>query len=188
MTKSSTAMHMDKVRSKTRTTIGEERVYESVFLRRSYREGAPVKHTTLATLAAPPESAIEVLKASLASKALVVAGNGLEITRSLPHGHAAAVAAQAKELGSPAMLGPNCRARDIVLALIVARVCQPRSKLATTRWWADTTLAEDFCPGQVSTDKVYTAMDWRQPATSTGEETRPKTPDLGGGPGPVGAV
>lgn len=153
-------MHVAKVKSRTVNKAGEERVYESVLLRRSYREGAKVKHLTLANLSALPESAIEVLKASLAGKALVVAGDGLEVTRSLPHGHVAAVAAQAKLLGLPGMLGPDSPARDLVLALIIARVCRPGSKLATTRWWQDTTLAEDFGVAHAGTDEVYAAMDW----------------------------
>lgn len=153
-------MHVARVRSKTVNKAGEERVYESVLLRRSYREGAKVKHATLANLSALPASAVEVLKASLAGKALVAAGDGLEVTRSLPHGHVAAVAAQAHALRLPALLGPASPARDLVLALVIARACRPGSKLATTRWWQDTTLAEDLGVADASTDGVYAAMDW----------------------------
>ncbi|HEY5224111.1 MAG TPA: IS1634 family transposase [Microbacteriaceae bacterium] len=160
MTTTSTAMHVAKVKSKSTNKAGEERVYESVLLRRSYREGAKVKHATLANLSALPESAVEVLKASLAGKTLVVAGDGLEVTRSLPHGHVAAVWAQAKALGLPTMLGPAGPARDLGMALIIARVCRPGSKLATTRWWHDTTLATDLGVASAGTDEVYAAMDW----------------------------
>lgn len=153
-------MHVARVRSRTTNKAGEERVYESVLLRRSYREGAKVKHATLANLTALPDSAIEVLKASLAGKTLVAAGDGLEVTRSLPHGHVAAVAAQAHALGLPALLGTASPRRDLVLALIIARVCRPASKLATTRWWQDTTLASDYGVAAASTDDVYAAMDW----------------------------
>jgi len=153
-------MHVAKVKSKSTNKAGEERVYESVLLRRSYREGAKVKHATLANLSALPESAVEVLKASLAGKTLVVAGDGLEVTRSLPHGHVAAVWAQAKALGLPTMLGPAGPARDLGMALIIARVCRPGSKLATTRWWHDTTLATDLGVASAGTDEVYAAMDW----------------------------
>ena len=153
-------MHVAKVKSRTRNKAGEERVYESVLLRRSYREGAKVKHTTLANLSALPGSAIEVLKASLAGKTLVVADDGLEVTRSLPHGHVAAAWAEAKALRLPAMLGPASPVRDLVMALIIARVCRPASKLATTRWWQDTTLAEDLGLASTGTDEVYAAMDW----------------------------
>ena len=160
MSTTTTAMHVAKVKSRTRNKAGEERVYESVLLRRSYREGAKVKHTTLANLSALPGSAIEVLKASLAGKTLVVADDGLEVTRSLPHGHVAAAWAEAKALGLPAMLGPASPVRDLVMALIIARVCKPASKLATTRWWQDTTLAEDLGLASTGTDDVYAAMDW----------------------------
>ena len=55
---------------------------------------------------------------------------------------------------------PEHRHRDIALALVIARVCRPGSKLATTRWWADTTLAADLGVDHASTDEVYAAMDW----------------------------
>src|SRR5664280_880650 len=98
--------------------------------------------------------------ASLAGKTLLVAGEELEVTRSLPHGHVAAVPAQAQRLGLPNLLGPVGRQRDVAVALIVARVCRPGSKLATTRWWTDTTLAADLGLTEVSTDEAYAAMDW----------------------------
>ena len=96
----------------------------------------------------------------MTGQALVVPGQDLEVTRALPHGHVAAVHAQAKALGLPALLGPAGRERDIALALIIARVCRPSSKLATTRWWTDTTLAADLGVDDATTDEVYAAMDW----------------------------
>jgi len=72
----------------------------------------------------------------------------------------AAVAAVARALGLPGLLGPAGRMRDVALALIIARVIKPGSKLATTSWWADTTLAEDLGVAGASTDEVYAAMDW----------------------------
>ena len=153
-------MHVAKIVNRRKNKAGEDRVYESVLLRRSYREGAKVKHETLANLSALPETALEVLAASLSGKTVVVAGEGLEITRSLPHGHVAAVWAQANALGFPALLGPASRSHDLALALIIARVCRPGSKLSTTRWWADTTLTDDLGVAGASTDEVYKAMDW----------------------------
>src|SRR5664280_1730427 len=100
------------------------------------------------------------VRASLAGKTLLLAGEDLEVTRSLPHGHVAAVLAQAQRLGLPNLLGPVGRQRDVAVALIVARVCRPGSKLATTRWWTDTTLAADLGLTEVSTDEAYAAMDW----------------------------
>jgi hypothetical protein len=96
----------------------------------------------------------------LAGKTLVEAGEGWEVERSLPHGHVAAVWAMAHKLGLAKLLGPACPERDLALALVVARAVQPGSKLATTRWWAGTTLAEDLGVAGASSDDVYGAMDW----------------------------
>lgn len=138
----------------------KDKVYETTLLRRSYREGGKVKNETLANLSHLPAETIGLIRESLAGKSHVVAGAGWQINRSLPHGHVAAVLSQAKALGMAELLGPPCPERDIALALIVARVCRPASKLATTRWWQSTTLAEDFGVGDASSDDVYAAMDW----------------------------
>jgi len=139
---------------------GRERVYETHLLRRSRRVDGKVRNETLANLSHLPAEAISAVKAVLAGKSVLVAGEGLQVTRSLPHGHVAAVLGQAYALGLPALLGPAGRQRDLALALIVARVCRPGSKLATTRWWADTTLAHDLGVADAGTDEVYAAMDW----------------------------
>jgi Transposase DDE domain len=170
MTKTPGAMHVAKITTKRVDKSGQPREYVSHLLRRTYRDGARVKHETLANLTPLPQAAIDAVRASLAGKALVVAGEGLEVTGSLPHGHVAAVHAQAKALGLPGLLGPAGRERDIALALIIARVCRPGSKLATTRWWADTTLAADLGVADATTDEVYAGMDWlagRQEAIET---------------------
>jgi len=160
MTKTSGAMHVAKITTRRVDKSGQPREYVSHLLRRTYRAEGKVKHETLANLSPLPAPAIEAVRAALAGKTLVVAGEGLEVIRARPHGHVAAVHAQAKALGLPAMLGPAGRHRDIALALIIARVCRPGSKLATTRWWADTTLAEDLGVADVTTDEVYAGMDW----------------------------
>jgi hypothetical protein len=152
-------MHVAKVSKKYRTASGP-RESVSYLLRRTYREAGKVKHETLANLSALPEATVEAVRASLAGQTLVVAGTGVQVTRSLPHGHVAAVHAAAKTLGLPAMLGPAGRSRDLALALIIARVLKPASKLATTAWWAETTLGVDLGVGDASTDEVYAAMDW----------------------------
>jgi hypothetical protein len=137
---------------------GERRVYESVLVRRTYREAGKVKHETLANLSALPGQAVDAIEAALKGTPLVPAGQSVRITGSLPHGHVAAVAAMAGKLGLPALLGPACRERDLAVALIVSRVVAPASKLATLTWWADTTLGADL--GAASTDDLYAAMDW----------------------------
>src|SRR5487761_1771151 len=120
------------------------KTYETTLLRRSYREDGKVKNETIANLSTLPAATIELIRASLAGKAHVVAGEGFDIERSLPHGHVAAVWSRAKSLGFPGILGPACPERDLAMSLIVARVCEPGSKLATSRWWADTTLGADL--------------------------------------------
>src|ERR1019366_9517464 len=164
------AMHVAKVAKKYVTKDGTSRESVAYLLRRTYRDGTKVRHETLANLSALPEATLEAVRVSLTGQALVVPGQDLEVTRALPHGHVAAVHAQAKALGLPALLGPAGGDRDIALALIIARVCRPGSKLATTRWWTDTTLAADLGVADATTDEVYAAMDWlagRQEAIET---------------------
>jgi hypothetical protein len=148
-------MHVSKIVSRR-----GEREYVSYLVRRSFRDGGKVRHETLANLSALPQAAVEAVRASLAGKTLVAAGDGLRTVRSLPHGHVAAVWAQAKVLGLPALLGPAGRCRDLALALIISRVVAPGPKLATLSWWADTTLGVDLDVADAGTDEVYAAMDW----------------------------
>jgi hypothetical protein len=133
-------------------------VYESVLVRRTYRDGGKVRHETLANLSALPEEAVAAIEATLRGQRLVPAADAVTITGSLPHGHVAAVHAMAVKLGLPALLGPACRERDLAVALIVSRVVAPASRLSTLTWWADTTLGADL--GAASTDDIYAAMDW----------------------------
>src|SRR5712675_532680 len=151
------AMHVARNKRAYVTKSGEEKTYESVLLRRTYREGGKVKHETLANLKALPADAVA---ATLKGSRLVPAGSEFSIARSLPHGHVAAVAAMARQLGLPALLGPACRSRDLVLALIVSRVVRPASKLATAAWWPDVTLGVDLDVAGAGTDEIYAAMDW----------------------------
>jgi hypothetical protein len=175
-------MHVAKITTKRVDKSGQPREYVSHLLRRTYRDGTSVKHETLANLTPLPQDAIDAVRASLAGKTLVV-GEGLEVTGSLPHGHVAAVHAQAKALGLPGLLGPPGRDRDIALALIIARVCRPASKLATTGWWADTTLAADLGVADASTDEVYAGMDWLV-ARQDGIETKLVRTHLAGAANP----
>jgi hypothetical protein len=156
----SSAMHVARVVGRYTTKAGDRREYVSHLLRRTYRDGAKVKHETLANLSALPAPAIDAVRAALAGQTLVEAGTDLTVTRTLPHGHVAAVAAQANALGFPALLGPAGRMRDLALALLIARVVAPASKLATTTWWAETTLGHDLGVAGAGTDEVYAALDW----------------------------
>src|SRR6266487_65480 len=138
----------------------KDKVYETTLLRRSYREGGKVKSETVGNLSHLPPEAIAAIRQVLKGQTLVTATSHAEIGRSLPHGDVALVWAMARQLGLPALLGDAGRQRDLALALIVARVLRPASKLATTRWWHDTTLAHDLGVAGASTDEVYAAMDW----------------------------
>lgn len=148
-------MHVAKVVRKYK-----DKEYVSWLLRRSFREDGKVRHETLANLSALPPAGIDALRAVLAGETLVGATEALEVERSLAHGHVAAVWAMADKLGLARLLGPPCTERDLALALIVARAVRPGPKLATTRWWAGTTLAEDLGVAGASSDDVYAAMDW----------------------------
>jgi hypothetical protein len=139
---------------------GRRKDYSSAYLRRAYRDGGKVKNETVANLSALPDHVIDLIDAGLKGHQLVPAGEAVTITRSLPHGHAAAVHAIAARLGLPALLGPPGPHRDLALALIISRVIRPGSKLSTLTWWADATLGADLGVADASTDDIYAAMDW----------------------------
>ena len=127
----------------------------AVLLRESYREGGKVKNRTLANLSSWPEAKVEALSRAL--KGLPPAGleGMVEVSRSLPHGHVAAVYAMASRLGLAALLGPAGRHRDLALALIISRVVRPRPKLSTLSWWGDVTLGSDLGVADASPVEVY---------------------------------
>src|SRR5262245_29682673 len=154
------AMHVARNKRTYVAKSGEQRVYESVLVRRTYREAGKVRHETLANLSALPAEAVAAVEATLKGERLVPAAQTVTITGSLPHGHVAAVHAMAVKLGLPALLGPAGRARDLALALVISRVVAPASKLATLAWWEDTTLGADLGVAEASTDDIYAAMDW----------------------------
>jgi hypothetical protein len=161
------AMHVARNRRTYTAKSGEQRVYESVLVRRTYRDGAKVRHETLANLSALPAEAVSAIEATLKGERLVPAGHAVRITASVPHGHVAAVHAAAVQLGLPALLGPAGRPRDLALALIISRVVRPGSKLSTLTWWNDTTLGADLGVAEVSTDDIYAAMDWLEDRQDT---------------------
>jgi hypothetical protein len=173
------AMHVARIRSGYTDKQGRRRDYESAYLRRTYRDGGTVKHETLANLSGLPEPTVASIEAALKGAALVPAAGAVTITRSLPHGHVAAIHAMAAKLGLPALLGPPGPDRDLTLALIISRVVAPASKLSTLTWWADTTLGADLGGDGVSAGRLYAAMDWlegRQDAIEAGLARRHLAP------------
>jgi hypothetical protein len=137
----------------------------AVLLRESYREGGKVKNRTLANLSSWPEAKVEALSRAL--KGLPPAGleGAFEINRSLPHGHVAAVLGTLRELGLEELIDPEpSRHRDLVVAMAVAQVIQPGSKLAIARGLreetASSSLGEILRLGGRDEDDLYAAMDW----------------------------
>ena len=137
----------------------------AVLLRESYRDGGRVKKRTLANLSKLPTDAIQVLRRVLRGERLVNPEDAFTCVRSLPHGHIAAVLGTLKQLGLHTLIARNpSRLRDLVLALIVARVIDAQSKLATARALAPesavSTLGEVLGLGAVDQHELYAAMDW----------------------------
>src|SRR5512142_1681820 len=160
VTRKAGAMHVETSRSHQVRKDGTVASYGRHLLRRSFRDGGKVRKETLANLSHLPPEAITAVRAVLAGATLVDADAAFEVTRSRPHGHAAAVAAMARKLGFPALLGPPGPQRDLAYALIVSRVLRPASKLSTAGWWEDVTLGPDLGVAGASTDEIYAAMDW----------------------------
>src|SRR5664280_2938519 len=137
------------------------RVYETHLLRRSYREDGRVKNETLGNLSHLPESLVDVVRRSLRGETFVPAAVRLEILSSRAHGHVQAVRLGMQRLGIESLIGSRASPeRERVCALIAARVLAPHTKLATTRWWHTTTLAEEYGVEETDEDDLYAAMDW----------------------------
>ena len=133
----------------------------TVLLRESYREGSKVAKRTLANLSSLSPAQIEAIRAALRGVALQPVAQAFEITQSRSHGHVQGVALAMQRVGVASLLGSKpCRERDLVLAMVAARIVAPHTKLATTRWWHTTTLAEDFGVTDTNEDDLYAAMDW----------------------------
>ncbi len=130
-------------------------------LRESYRVGDKVRKRTLANLSALSDSQIAALRLILQGRPLVSADSVFDVLESRQHGPAMAVSVAMYQLGCPALLGSrSSRQRSLVLAMIAARIIAPATKLATTRWWQGSTLAEDFGVADANEDELYDAMDW----------------------------
>jgi transposase len=145
----------------TTTRKYKDQVYRTHLLRRSYREDGVVKNETLGNLSHLPDALIDLIRRSLQGESFVPLGQAFEVVRSRAHGPAQAVALTLQRLGLASVLGSKpCRERELVLAMVAARIVAPHTKLATTRWWHTTTLAEDFGVADASEDDLYAAMDW----------------------------
>ena len=135
----------------------------AILLREGYREGGKAKNRTLANLSKLPPEAIDVLRRVLKGHKLVSTDELFEIVEdgSPSHGHVEAVMIAMQRLGFAGLVSSrkSCQ-RDLVVAMVAARILNPQSKLATTRWWGGTTLPDILGVGNAGEDELYEAMDW----------------------------
>jgi transposase len=147
------AMHIDIVPNR-----GARPAY---LLRESYREGARVHKRTLANLSSLSDEQISAIRAVLRGEQLTAVADRFEAIVSSAHGHVQAVSVAMHRLGFAALVAARpSRERDLVCALVASRIVAPHTKLATTRWWHTTTLAEDFDVAAATENDLYAAMDW----------------------------
>jgi transposase len=145
----------------TTKRVYKGKTYVTHLLRRSIRNGNTVSHETLGNLSHLPDHLIDIIKRSLKGETFVPAADAFKITRTLPHGHVEAVLKMTRKLGLEDLIAaePSHR-RDLVVAMIAERLIFPSSKLANTRHWRDTTLAEELNVAGATEDQLYDAMDW----------------------------
>ena len=148
----------------------------AILLRESYRDNGKVRKRTLCNLSDWPVAHIEGLRGVLRGGTVIAAEReAFTVLRTLPHGHVAAALGTARKIGLDRVLGPDGdRWRDLILALLVSRILDPASKLATARalspGTASSSLGEMLRIGAVDEDELYIALDWlleRQPAIET---------------------
>jgi transposase len=133
----------------------------AILLREGWREGKKTVKRTLANLSDWPEAQIESLRRVLRGETLVSPQDLLTTAHTSPHGHVEAVLAMIHHLDLPAVIAAKrSRERDLVVAMIIQRLIDPCSKLATTRAWHTTTLAEELGVSEATEDELYAAMDW----------------------------
>ncbi len=133
----------------------------AILLREGWREGKQVCKRTLANLTDWPAQKVEALRRVLKEEPLVSPDEAFAIERSLPHGHVELLMEAIKRIGLDKVISAKrTRDRDLVLAMIIERLIYPCSKLATTRLWHSTTLAEQLEVSDADEDELYAAMDW----------------------------
>ena len=145
----------------TRTYKGK--TYRSHLLRRSYREDGEVKKETLANLTALGDQVVDLIRRALRGEQLVSVDEVFQVVEngSPRHGDVEAVLLTMKRLGFERLVASRpSRERALVVALVVARILEPRSKLATSRWWHTTTLPAILGVSDADEDDLYAAMDW----------------------------
>jgi len=155
------ASRSGRVHVATTSRLYKGRLYQTHLLRRSFRVGSLVKHETLGNISHLPPQLIDLIRRSLAGEKFLPASQAFAVERNLPHGHVQAVLGTIRRLGlAPLLASKPCRQRDLVLAMITERLLHPCSKLATTRLWHTSTLAEELHVADATEDDLYQALDW----------------------------
>ena len=145
----------------TTRRVYKGKTYVTHLLRRSIRKGKTVTHETLGNLSHLPEHVIEIIKRSLKGETFVPAAEAFRIVRTRAHGHVDAVLTMIRKLGLEELIASKPSGqRDLVIAMIAERLLFPSSKLAHTRHWHSTTLAEEMDVAYANEDHLYEAMDW----------------------------
>lgn len=147
----------------TTTRSYKGKVYQSHLLRRTFRDGGKVRHETLGNISHLPPDLIDTIRARLRGDE--PESGRFEILRSLPHGHVALVLGCMAQIGlEPLLASRACPERTLCAALVVARVINARSKLATARALSKGTAASslglELGLENISEDELYCAMDW----------------------------
>jgi len=133
----------------------------AILLREARREGNKTLKRTLANLSDWPKEKIETFRRLLRDEPLVSPHDLFTTQKSIPHGHVEAILQMIRKLELDRLISAQpCRERDWVVALIAQRLIDPCSKLATTREWHTTTLAEELGVGEATENDLYEAMDW----------------------------
>ena len=139
----------------------------AILLREGYREGGKVRTRTLANLSKLPPEAVATLRQVLRGEKLIKADDAFEAISSRHHGHVQAVLDAMRRLGFAQLIASRpSPQRNLVVAMVAARILEPASKLGTTRWWNLTTLPALLGVSDADEEDLYKAMDWlleRQP-------------------------
>ena len=133
----------------------------AILLREGWREGHKTRKRTLANLSHWSAHKVDALRRLLRDEVLVSPQELFETAQTRPHGHVEAVLGTIRHLGLDRLIASKrSRERDLVIAMIAERLLQPCSKLATTRLWHTTTLADELGVADADEDELYAAMDW----------------------------
>src|ERR1700721_4104617 len=136
----------------------------AVLLRESYREGTHVRKRTLANLSALSAAQVDAIRRTLRGETLVPLADLFEIVHSRHHGQVQAIRTAMTQLGFESLIASRpSRERDLIVAMVMARIIEPTSKLSTTRWWHTTTLPDAMGVADADAADLCGPLDWVSP-------------------------